>query len=704
MDLAGLKQPRGLDTSLIIPTTSRRRSTHTSPDWGNDNKPLPHTRSGKAGSSEVNPALAVATDPSGFQDVQTKGLILWDKLTSVKDPHSFTDPPRLLHTEFVRLPSKVDFPDYYNLIKKPVAFNDIWTKLERLEYSSIVEVRNDFNQCFVNAKRYNAPGSGIFLDAKKLHKVLKQWYAHITGEAEAPEDDDAPAPMPQPVYVSPPQPLQPLPLVQPPIPVNYVGVETVNAEAGPSTLLALPAAIPGTSFAKRGPTIKPWLTRKLAETTALVDANGRKFSDSFKSLPDKKEWAEYYKVITHPMSFDTVTTKVTKRAYTSVQQFIDDVNLIFANAQFFNEESSRIWTDARVMQIHFAEVMKEVPPTFIPPRKYNTAKRRAEAEALARGEVLPSSSSHKKRKITAAGESEPPEDLEGDGESGDEFEAEGSVPPSQGPTRAPSLAPTTTTNTAAVPQPQQPPPPTNTNPDPFNLPDLIKTEDSAPSDPFAIPGSLPTPSRGTTPNTNYPPTTADLTSNPQQPSPAATPNPHAPAGGGGYSNAPTPVDSPALGLGMGVGVNGGGEPSPPLMTNSGLANLDLGDPKLVARMRMGGVGGEEPSIARFLLQTHPPTSPLTLHNTPLTQHSLSLPPSTLRLDITPIFASPSPSLSSSVKLSVRPAGLVVEPLAELPGPGGVSHRYSVVLRRGLNVVEFVVGEKKEVFRCFVTKG
>jgi hypothetical protein len=39
-----------------------------------------------------------------------------------------------------------------------------------------------------------------------------------------------------------------------------------------------------------------------------------------------------------------------KRAYTSVQQFIDDVSVIFANAQFFNEESSRIWKDARVMQ------------------------------------------------------------------------------------------------------------------------------------------------------------------------------------------------------------------------------------------------------------------------------------------------------------------------------------------------------------------
>lgn len=51
----------------------------------------------------------------------------------------------------------------------------------------------------------------------------------------------------------------------------------------------------------------------------------------------------------------------------------------------------------------------------------------------------------------------------------------------------------------------------------------------------------------------------------------------------------------------------------------------------------------------------------------------------------------------------------MEPLAELPGPEGPSHRYSMIPRRGLNVVEFVVATDgavggKEVYRCFVTKG
>lgn len=112
-------------------------------------------------------------------------------------------------------------------------------------------------------------------------------------------------------------------------------------------------------------------------------SRARKISDSFKSLPDKKEWAEYYRVIDKPMCFDTITveslyslvsraeltfsastsqTKVTKRAYTTVQQFIDDVTLIFDNAQKFNEEYSRIWQDAEIMRVRYSSPASDPRP------------------------------------------------------------------------------------------------------------------------------------------------------------------------------------------------------------------------------------------------------------------------------------------------------------------------------------------------------
>lgn len=42
---------------------------------------------------------------------------------------------------------------------------------------------------------------------------------------------------------------------------------------------------------------------------------------------------------------------MTKRYYQSVKQFEEDIHLILSNALFFNEESSRIWKDARILSV-----------------------------------------------------------------------------------------------------------------------------------------------------------------------------------------------------------------------------------------------------------------------------------------------------------------------------------------------------------------
>lgn len=44
--------------------------------------------------------------------------------------------------------------------------------LDTGQYACLSDLRTDINQIYVNAKRYNAPGSQIFLDAKKQHVRL----------------------------------------------------------------------------------------------------------------------------------------------------------------------------------------------------------------------------------------------------------------------------------------------------------------------------------------------------------------------------------------------------------------------------------------------------------------------------------------------------------------------------------------------------
>ena len=124
------------------------------------------------------------------------------------------------------------------------------------------------------------------------------------------------------------------------------------------------------------------------------------------------------------------------------------------------------------------------------------------------------------------------------------------------------------------------------------------------------------------------------------------------------------------------------------------------------------------------MYTSPSTAPLTLRHDKVHQHSFSVPSSVTRVDFVPFFRpSPPPSPAKgkvrgstqpaqpNVKTSVRPAGISLEAIPELPSEEGAStHRYALVPKIGLNVVEFVVqprgvGEEgAECYRCFVTKG
>ncbi|XP_054933010.1 protein polybromo-1-like [Dermacentor andersoni] len=63
---------------------------------------------------------------------------------------------------FVKLPSKKLYPDYYREIKQPISLNKIAGKIKSEGYTSMVEVVDDFNLLFENAKKYNRPDSKIF--------------------------------------------------------------------------------------------------------------------------------------------------------------------------------------------------------------------------------------------------------------------------------------------------------------------------------------------------------------------------------------------------------------------------------------------------------------------------------------------------------------------------------------------------------------
>jgi hypothetical protein len=127
----------------------------------------------------------------------------------------------------------------------------------------------------------------------------------MTGEAPPPDEDD--------------------------IPVTSGGPNSEGDIAvGGDGVLLREGEIPGTKFAKRGATLKPWLTKKLAETTRAVDArcveipspfppslpyvltflssrSGHSLIEYFRALPDKRIYADYYRVITNPIGASSLS-------------------------------------------------------------------------------------------------------------------------------------------------------------------------------------------------------------------------------------------------------------------------------------------------------------------------------------------------------------------------------------------------------------
>lgn len=129
------------------------------------------------------------------------------------------------------------------------------------------------------------------------------------------------------------------------------------------------------------------LYQKVNQGSCCTDAypmfgRGRVLSEPFMQVPSATLYPDYYTVIQRPVSFQLVRvgaspgrlillraarrshgnadryslhmsqqSRLKNRNYQTIEKFRDDVNLIFDNAQTYNEENSVIWQDAQDMKV-----------------------------------------------------------------------------------------------------------------------------------------------------------------------------------------------------------------------------------------------------------------------------------------------------------------------------------------------------------------
>lgn len=214
---------------------------------------------------------------------------------------------------FEQLPSKDDYPEYYTTIESPICLSQIKQKFDNHEYSSIDDIINDFSLLCNNALTFNDRFSDLYNLAQSIH-------AHIHIFA----------------------------IVQK-VPIEYK------------------------EYARQ---ILQEEVRILNEVERyrqrVKNASKTYIADSFLELPSKAEYPSYYKVIKTPVSIDSVRQLIWDGKMLDFDYFYTMTNLIFTNAQTFNDEKSAIYQDSLTLQKTFNFRFERAQNRFI--QKLNDAK------------------------------------------------------------------------------------------------------------------------------------------------------------------------------------------------------------------------------------------------------------------------------------------------------------------------------------------
>ncbi|KAJ4499360.1 SNF2-family ATP dependent chromatin remodeling factor snf21 [Lentinula lateritia] len=87
---------------------------------------------------------------------------------------------------FREVPDKRDYPDYYQLIKQPIALSQIRKRSQGNFYKDVLQYKSDWKLMFNNARTYNQEGSWVYNDAEEMEKVFNAAYDRVISGSSLP--------------------------------------------------------------------------------------------------------------------------------------------------------------------------------------------------------------------------------------------------------------------------------------------------------------------------------------------------------------------------------------------------------------------------------------------------------------------------------------------------------------------------------------
>ena len=128
--------------------------------------------------------MGLTVTPAGRPRKKTNTKNLPEKLKKLIDTiKEYKDPKgRQLSIIFMKLPNQKEFPDYYEVIKRPMDLFKISTKLSNNSYNSVEECQSDMVLVFDNACKFNEPDSQIYKGISRRTRNFLKVQARKTRE------------------------------------------------------------------------------------------------------------------------------------------------------------------------------------------------------------------------------------------------------------------------------------------------------------------------------------------------------------------------------------------------------------------------------------------------------------------------------------------------------------------------------------------
>jgi ATP-dependent helicase STH1/SNF2 len=152
-----------------------------------DGEPAPRKR-GRPAPNKVQETLS----PEERSTLQRIVNAVYEALNDLEEESADPDiENRGIIDPFIELPPREYYPDYYQIIKNPICMNQIKRKINRKEYQSLRQFRNDIGLLCNNCRTYNEDTSLLYQDANLIEQTaLEQLRMQTENHPEMQDYDD----------------------------------------------------------------------------------------------------------------------------------------------------------------------------------------------------------------------------------------------------------------------------------------------------------------------------------------------------------------------------------------------------------------------------------------------------------------------------------------------------------------------------------